>query len=96
MFGSVLYFSMHLGFKVNDSINEAKSTEYKSSYIVYFNKKYEAYSDYIYLYSSSNYIFLLEKNNNSVSVLPRSAIKAISVRKDSKSILSDRDSEHIF
>ncbi len=77
---SFLYFSWHLGFTIKEDIDEIKSGDFKSHYVVIFNAPYESYNSHEFIGGSSSYAFLYSKKNRSVIAIPRSGIKSMESR----------------
>jgi hypothetical protein len=72
---SVLYFSLQLGFNIRGEIDNIKSEDYESPYIITYNSPYEGYTAYDFISGNSNFAFLYAKNDQKIVAVPRSAIK---------------------
>lgn len=70
----VLFFSIHLGLRLKDDLSEIKDDKYESAYQLEFVEEYEKYDQYKYISETSDYVFLLAPDNNTIVVVPSSAV----------------------
>ncbi len=83
----VLFFLLDLAVRINQDLQSVENGSYKSSYTIVFKKEYEEYSGHIFFTSNSNYVFLLNKENKKLSVIPKSGIKALNPKHDEDELL---------
>ena len=81
---TIFVFLISLGWKVVEDLQDIKNGNYESSYTVFFKKGYEEYSEHLFFASNSNYVFLLNKENQEIAVVPKSAIKALHAKPNEK------------
>ena len=81
---TIFVFLISLGWAIIEDIEDVKNRDYKSSYTISFKKGYEEYSGHMFFASNSNYVFLLNKENQKISVIPKSGIKALHTKYNGK------------
>jgi len=82
--GFLFLFMLYTWSTALDLADEVKSEEYISPYILHLSDGYEQHSDQEFIYSNSNFVFLLNRDSNEVHALPRSSIKSIVARQTSE------------
>ncbi|WP_281223621.1 hypothetical protein [Photobacterium sanguinicancri] len=75
----VLFFFMHLGFKVKENVEGVIYDNYEPRYSITFESKFQKYSNFPYLTSNSNFVFLLNKENKKVVILPKNSVHSFEV-----------------
>jgi hypothetical protein len=75
----LLFFFIHLGFRVKENVEKVTSGSFDSKYQVEFNKGYEKYNKMPYLTGNSSFIFVLNEASAEIIVLPRASVKLMKV-----------------
>lgn len=81
---TIFVFLISLGWKIIEDLRDIKNGNYESSYTISFKKGYEEYSGHLFFAGNSNYVFLLNKENQEIAVVPKSAIKALHTKHNGK------------
>lgn len=76
-----IIFLINIGFVVKDKIESVVFNDRTSKYEIDLVKEYENNKSMFYFSGNSNYIFLMDDNDNSILVLPRSSVKQIKINR---------------
>ncbi|WP_152562081.1 hypothetical protein [Vibrio sp. B183] len=75
----IVFFFMHLGFRVKDNVENVLLDEYKPIYSIKLQSKYAQYAHMFYLTSNSSFVFLVDTQTKEVVVLPKSSVTSYKI-----------------
>jgi len=77
----VFFFCGNIALKIHGDIEDIEEGKFKDNHMVTWTDNYKIYNKHSYIMQNTSYVFLYDKENNGVIVIPKSGIKSIAVHK---------------